>query len=459
LQARLAFPAAVAEIVQEILERHTLRSLTKLVIADFRKRARASRDQSLERKARWARQRSNAVFVGITGSSAKSTAAALLSHILSAAGLVQQQVKFNNRRSILKTIARTSGRSNFVVVEAGIGESNRMEPMAELLQPDVAVVTMVGIEHKSVFGTHDAIAREKGHLVAALRPDGLAVLNGDDPFVRAMGERSKARVIKFGRSDDSDYIARDVHSAFPGRLRLTVEWPGGSVLLRTNFVGDHFWLPTLAAVATAIELEVPPVAVADRVASFKPLLERCGVISTPGGPSFILDTTKAPWHSIKLAFDTLANATAPRKRIVLGHMSDFAGSDQKYRDAYRWGRTVADQVIFVGNHSHRSKASEKDRELGCFMAFRTPEEVSDYIRSTAVADELILLKGSVDLHLERIALSWKHDVKCWVKSCGHNSGCVDCGRYEDSYTWHKGRKKRRGVVRLVNSMVSGPSRS
>ena len=435
------------------------RTLPKSVVVDIRRRARANRDRSLERKARLARQRSNAVFIGITGSSAKSTAAALLGHILSAAGQVQQQIKFNNRRSILKTIARTSSRSDFIVVEAGIGESNRMEPMAELLQPDVALVTMVEIEHKSAFGTHAAIAREKGFLVAALPADGLAVLNGDDPFVRAMSERSNARVIRFGRSDDSDYIARDIHSAFPERLRLTVEWTGGSVPLSTKFVGDHFWVPTLAAVATAIELGVSPAVVAERVASFEPLLERCGVISAPGGPSFILDTTKAPWHSMKLAFDTLANASAPRKRIVLGHMSDFAGSDQKYRDAYRWARTVADQVIFVGNHSHRSKASQEDRDLGRFMAFRTPEEVSDFIRSTAVADELILLKGSVDLHLERIALSWKHDVKCWARSCGHNSGCVDCGRYEDSHDWHKGRKKRRGIIRLIKSLISGFSLS
>jgi UDP-N-acetylmuramoyl-tripeptide--D-alanyl-D-alanine ligase len=66
---------------------------------------------------------------------------------------------------------------------------------------------------------------------------------------------------------------------------------------------------------------------------------------------------------------------------------------------------------------------------------------------------VILLKGSVDLHLERIALSWRGTVRCWEPACGHNSGCMDCGRYADPFEWHKGRKKRRrlahGLMKLL----------
>jgi len=411
---------------------------------------RDRRNDALERSAERARNDSPAIFVGVTGSSAKSTTAGLLAHILSARSRVLQQVKFNDRRAVLKTVGRSRRRYGFVVIEAGVGSAGQMKPMAEAFRPDVAVVTMVAIEHKSAFGTLEAIAAEKAELVAAMQPQGLAVLNGDDRHVAAMAAKSSGRVVRFGRSTANDYRATDVRAAFPDRLRMTACWRGRRMELRTNFVGEHFWLPTLAAVATAIELGMEPEVVAQRVASFEPLQERCGVIDVAAGPTFVLDTTKAPWHSIGLAFAVVAGATVPRKRIVLGHLSDFAGSDQKYRDAYRLARAAADEVIFVGRHSHRSKASQEDCEEGRFVAFGTTADAAAYIRATAIPGELILLKGSVDLHLERIALAWKVEVNCWTDSCGHNSGCLDCGRYRDSFEWHKGRKKR--ILRRFSSM-------
>jgi UDP-N-acetylmuramoyl-tripeptide--D-alanyl-D-alanine ligase len=111
-------------------------------------------------------------------------------------------------------------------------------------------------------------------------------------------------------------------------------------------------------------------------------------------------------------------------------MSDFSGSDQKYRLAYREARAVADQVIFVGNHAHRSKAPEADRALGRFFEFKDVLTAANFIRETAVPGELILLKGSVDLHLERIALAFVGQINCWINACGRPEGCRPCGRLE-----------------------------
>jgi UDP-N-acetylmuramoyl-tripeptide--D-alanyl-D-alanine ligase len=418
----------------------------------MRSRLRAKRDAALECKASRGRAQSQATFIGISGSSAKSTTAAQLAHILVGHGRVRQQVKFNDLRAIMKTLARSVANYDFVVVEAGVGAGFRMKPIAEALQPDVAIMTMVAIEHKSAFRTHENVAAEKGELIAALQPGGFAVLNGDDPHVLSMASQTRERFVVFGQSENCDYRATDLSAAFPRRLSMTVLGGAEPLLLQTNFVGEHFWLPTLAAVATAIELGVPSDVIAERVGTFAPLTERCGVIHAPGGPDFILDTTKAPWHSITLAFAVMAKATPPRKRIVLGHMSDFFGSNTKYRDAYRWAREVADEVIFVGDHSHRSQASQEDRDSGRFSAFSTTEEVANHIRNTFVPGEVILLKGSVDLHLERIALSWTHDVNCWVRACGHNSGCIDCGRYEYPYERHKGRKKPGRLARKLKKI-------
>jgi UDP-N-acetylmuramoyl-tripeptide--D-alanyl-D-alanine ligase len=266
-----------------------------------------------------------------------------------------------------------------------------------------------------------------------------------------MAAHTVERIVTFGQATRVDYRATDIHAAFPERLSLTIEWKGGRLALQTRYVAEHFWLPVTAAVAAALELGVPPQTVAERVVDCEPFHNRFNVASAPNGPQFILDTTKAPWHSVLLAFKALADADVPRKRLVLGHMSDFPGSDSKYQKAYAAARAIADQVVFVGDHSHRSKASQQDQDEGRFVAFATPFEVAEHIRRTATPGELILVKGSSNLHLERIALSWTEDVKCWVPVCGLREGCQACGLYGTPHEIHRGRRnwRRRERRRLL----------
>lgn len=417
------------------------------------------REKRIVKRATEKRAAINPTCIGVTGSSGKSTTTALLGHILAGVGKVRGNSDANTYGTLIRTLSRMPRDTRFVAAECGVGRIGHMEPMARMLQPDVAIVTLVALEHKSEFRTREAIAAEKGLLVEALRPDGLAILNADDPLVRAMGDRTSARVVTFGLEANATYRAINVRVGLPERLSFTVTSPKGEVNLRSKFVGEHFWLPVLAAATAALELGVPTDVVADRVASFEPLVAAGGTIAITGGPLFVLDTTKAPWHSVPLAFDMVRRATAPRRRIVLGHMSDFAGSDQKYRDAYRLARAAADEVIFVGSHSHRSRASDEDHATGRFHAFATPLEVIDHLRATAVPGEVILLKGSVDLHLERLALAFREDVRCWVVSCGKKQGCLACRRYREPYEWHKGEKKRTPLGRGLRKLLRGPDKT
>jgi UDP-N-acetylmuramoyl-tripeptide--D-alanyl-D-alanine ligase len=223
--------------------------------------------------------------------------------------------------------------------------------------------------------------------------------------------------------------------------------------IETPFPGAHFWLPTVAAAATALELGVPPQTVKDRTATFQPLANRGQVLVPAGGPHFIVDAAKAPWHSLTLAFDMVARSTFARKRIVLGQLSDFAGSNNKYAQAYSGAREIADQVIYAGDHAHRSKANQADRDSGRFVELRTAKEVSDYVAQTAQPDELILIKSSSSLHLERVALAWTHNVQCWVPVCGKTEGCEQCGLYEVPFEQHREfvaqRKSKRRKLRLL----------
>ena len=132
---------------------------------------------------------------------------------------------------------------------------------------------------------------------------------------------------------------------------------------------------------------------------------------------------------------------------MLGQISDYAGSSRKYGTAYKIAREIADEVIYTGDSAHRSRASQADRDSGRFVELRSAKEVSDHIKQTAVPGELILLKSSSNLRLERIALAWTHDVKCWVPVCGKPSSCQTCGLYEVPFEEHRDFVAKRRLAR------------
>jgi UDP-N-acetylmuramoyl-tripeptide--D-alanyl-D-alanine ligase len=303
---------------------------------------------------------------------------------------------------------------------------------------------MVGLDHRKEFRTKEAVATEKAKLVAAVQKGGSTVLNRDDPLVLSMADQTRERIVTFGRSAGADVRVLSAEARFPDRLTVELERDGQRVRIPTRFVAEHFWVSVAAAFCVARELGVPTEVIVRQCAGFDPLPARCEVIETGDGPVFILDTFKAPWETLSLAFRIVKMAQeVPRKRIVLGGISDYAGSSRtKYRQAYQEARALCDQVIFVGDHALRSRASDADRRSGRIVEIESVRELDAYIRRTAVPGELILLKSSKPIHLDRVALSWKYNVQCWEQKCGVKSSCMNCGLYDYPFEKHRGHQGR-----------------
>ena len=392
-------------------------------------------------RAIYARKRSGATFVAVTGSSGKTTTAALIAHVLSGVAPVRSQVGTNVYRAHVRSLQHPPPNDGYFVSETGSDAPGTLAPMLNVLRPTVGVVTLVALEHKSSFRTVEAVAEEKGKLVEVLPANGLAVLNCDDPRVAAMAQCTKARSVTFGRRG-GDYVISNLRCEVPGDLRLTITHAGKAFEIATSFTGAHYSVAVGAAFSCAHQLGVPPAVIIERIASFTPVFGRCSVHRVENGPIFVNDATKAPHHSLGLAFGLMAGFRAPRKRIVLGQISDSSRSDKVYSQAYRAARSVVDQVIFVGEHSHRSKASAEDVAGGRFARFEKMADAADFLKQTAIPDELILLKGAHNLHLERLMLMFFTPVRCWVDVCGRISHCIlqgekGCGLYGVPFEQHK----------------------
>ena len=384
---------------------------------------------------------SAATFVAVTGSSGKSTTAALIAHILSAVAPVRAQLGNSVYRAIVNALQRTPPGNGYFVAEIGTEGPGTLEPSLRILRPTVGVITLVRLEHRSAFRTLDAVAEEKRKLVEALPAGGLAILNFDDPKVAAMAERTKAQTITFGQTR-GDYVASHVRSLAPGELSLIITHQSHAFEIASRLTGEHQSLALAAAFACTHQLGVPPALIVERIASFPAVYGRCSVHRVKNGPVFVLDAAKAPEHSIQLALDMVAKFKAPRKRIVIGQISDGSKSITTYRKVYRAARAVADQVIFVGEHSHRSSASAEDVAAGLFVRFAGVMEAANFLKESAIPGEVILLKSSTHLHLERLMLNFFTSVRCWKDACGRRQTCAPlfgggCGLYEVPFEGHK----------------------
>ena len=391
--------------------------------------------------ARFKRSRSRATFIAVTGSSGKTTTVSLLTHILSADFKVRTQVLRNGFHNMVTTLRRLTKDDQFVVLELATGGPGQLDKVTKLVKPDISIVTLVALEHYTAFRAIEAVAKEKGMIVRALPESGLAILNADDPNVRAMSASTKARVALFGATA-GDYEVGGVRISAQGALSLTLRHGSRSIALHTQLIGAHNWLAVSAAVTCALEVGVSPETIADRVASFQPIAQRLSVHKIAGGPTFILDG-KAPYHSILLPLETLGGMTAPRKRFVLGNISDYPGNPiAKYRRAYHAARAVADEVIMVGTAARTVRPLPEDLQRGTFHAFESVEAASAYLKETAQAGEVILVKSAQNLHLERLMLEQAEGVRCWANECGNKPSCFDCRLYRKPFSEHSGKSKR-----------------
>jgi UDP-N-acetylmuramoyl-tripeptide--D-alanyl-D-alanine ligase len=142
-----------------------------------------------------------------------------------------------------------------------------------------------------------------------------------------------------------------------------------------------------------------------------------------------------------MPLETLKSISAPRKRFVLGHISDYQGNNvPRYRDTFQAAKAIVDEVIFVGPNGKMARATEADIAEGRFKSFPTIASLAEYIKATAIPEEVILLKSSQGMHLERVFLNTLDEVRCWPDDCGVRLTCKNCGHFAMPFSEHPAKR-------------------
>ncbi|MGW7114456.1 UDP-N-acetylmuramoyl-tripeptide--D-alanyl-D-alanine ligase [Streptomyces xanthophaeus] len=378
-------------------------------------------EKALGALARAVVQRLGTDVVALTGSAGKTSTKDLIAQVLQAhAPTVWTPGSLNNEIGLPLTALKATAETRHLVLEMGARGIGHIAYLTGLTPPRIGLVLNVGTAHIGEFGGREQIAQAKGELVEALPAEaegGVAVLNADDPLVRAMSGRTKARTVLFGEAEDADVRATEVRMAPGGQPAFTLHTPTGCSDVTLRLYGEHHVSNALAAAAVAHVLGMSVSEIATALSGAGTLSRwRMEVTERADGVTIVNDAYNANPESMRAALRALAamggsaRANGGRTWAVLGPMAELGDASLAEHDAV--GRLAVrlnvSKLVAVGGR----EASWL--QLGAYNEGSWGEEsvvvsdahaAVDLLRSELRPGDVVLVKASRSIGLERVALA------------------------------------------------------
>ncbi|MFG2709574.1 UDP-N-acetylmuramoyl-tripeptide--D-alanyl-D-alanine ligase [Streptomyces goshikiensis] len=378
-------------------------------------------EKALGALARAVVERLGTDVVALTGSAGKTSTKDLIAQVLqSHAPTVWTPGSLNNEIGLPLTALQATAETRHLVLEMGARGIGHIAYLTGLTPPRIGLVLNVGTAHIGEFGGREQIAQAKGELVEALPAEadgGVAVLNADDPLVRAMSARTKARTVLFGEAEDADVRATEVRMAPGGQAAFTLHTPTGCSDVTLRLYGEHHVSNALAAAAVAHVLGMSALEIATALSGAGTLSRwRMEVTERADGVTIVNDAYNANPESMRAALRALvamggaARANGGRTWAVLGPMAELGDASLAEHDAV--GRLAVrlnvSKLVAVGGR----EASWL--QLGAYNEGSWGEEsvlvsdaqaAVDLLRSELRPGDVVLVKASRSIGLERVALA------------------------------------------------------
>ncbi|MCA8957164.1 MAG: UDP-N-acetylmuramoyl-tripeptide--D-alanyl-D-alanine ligase [Planctomycetes bacterium] len=358
---------------------------------------------ALLRLAQDHRRQHRAKVVGITGSCGKTSTKDMLWRVLErVVPTIGSPKSFNNHIGVPLTLFHLRPETEVAVVEMGTSGPGEIARLAEVVQPDIGIVTRIDESHLMRLGSVEGVAYEKSRLVAALREDGLAILNGDDPRSPLLRAATRARTVEVRLDREADWFATDL--SFHGlgtSFRLQGETP-----VTLPHLGSHNVYNALFTIAAASELGVP---LDDILAGLceAPLSARRLERKQLGDVVVIDDTYNANPASAKAGLRAVAGLPVKGRRLVaLGEMLELGPRSLALHSEL--GEAVAeagiDVLIAVGEGAQAIAEAALAAGMPQSAVHRTSDAHAalELLRGELRAGDTLLCKASRAVGLERL---------------------------------------------------------
>jgi len=376
-------------------------------------------------------------LIAVVGSLGKTTTTRAIHRVL--CGPDHIPFGLNSGSSLAFAILRIRSNARYAVVEIGINGTGQMTEYAEMIRPDMAVVTSVASEHNTSFRSLEFTRTEKSEIVRSLPKSGIAVLNGDDPNVLWMATQTRASVVTFGLGEANDVRASDIVLDWPQGTRFKLHALGEIREAQTRLIGRVMVYPVLAAVTAALVKGFSLDQILPALEDISPTPGRLEPIRLPNGAYLLRDDYKSSLETIPAALDTLSEIPVRRRMVVLGDVSESPGSPGPiYRAVGEHVAQVASKAIFISGSKKNCQSYVVGAKRGGLPASSLVKihndifKVIEVLQRDLTPGDVVLMKGRSHQKLDRISLALMGKrVRCDIIVCKAGMlRCQDCPMLE-----------------------------
>ena len=361
---------------------------------------------ALQKIARYWRRKLDLRVIGITGSVGKSTTKEMATEVLSTRyRTLKSPGNLNNEIGLPLTLLRLSSGHQRAVLEMGFYVPGEIAFLCDIALPQVGVVTNVGTVHAERAGSQEAIARGKAELVQALppAPEGVAILNFDDPWVRRMEEKTKARVFFYGLSREAHLWADNVVGLGLEGIRFRLHYAGETLHVKIPLIGRHSVHTALRAAAVGLTEGMNWQEILEGLNQGHTQLRLAAVRSETG--ALLLDDTYNASPESMLAALNLLDELDGRKVAVLGDMLELGPYERGGHEMVGLrAAQVANVLLTLGERAHifAEAARRAGMKKSAILEFNEYDPLVEWLKTNLTKDDTVLIKGSHGLRMDRI---------------------------------------------------------
>jgi UDP-N-acetylmuramoyl-tripeptide--D-alanyl-D-alanine ligase len=339
--------------------------------------------------------------IGITGSAGKTTTKECVAAVLGTKfKVLKTEGNYNNHFGLPLTLLRLEKEDEVAVLEMGMNHAGEIRALAKIAEPDWAMVSNVADVHLEFFEDGiEGIARAKYELVESLPADGIAFLNGDDERVRDFGRGMGERAVLFGTSEGCAVRAEGIkdHGLRGTEFDLvvgTTRWP---MMLRLP--GRHNVMNALAAHAVGRRSDVELFDAIGALERMRPTEKRGNVLEWRGA-EIVNDTYNSNPRALDAMVTALRKTEAKRRIVVAGEMLELG---PRGGGLHRLSGEAMEGVnVVVGVRGLARDLVDGARTVGVAAEFvETPERAGEWLRENLREGDVVLLKASRGVGLER----------------------------------------------------------
>lgn len=362
---------------------------------------------ALQRLAAAVRRLWGKPLIGVTGSAGKTTTKEVVAHVLATSHhVLKSEGNLNNQFGMPLQLLKLEPEHDLAVIEIGMSHAGEIRALATLAQPNCGIVTMVAPVHLEFFTSIADIARAKYELIESLPSGGIAVLNADDDYVSQFGRDFHGRVVTFGVHKPADITAKKIESQGPLGSAFDIATNGEQVRTILPLLGEHNVYNALAGIAVGLQYGISLPKAAESLSTLAASDKR-GEVLLVRGATVINDCYNSNPKALDSMVRSLTQIPGPRHIVVAGEMLELGpDAEAMHRDCGRqMGVYGVDALLGVRGLARAMVASAA--QAGVRAEFvHSPEEAGEWLQREIKHGDVVLLKGSRGVRLERALEVW-----------------------------------------------------